>query len=385
MRKMLLWILLIVVPAGFPTARAPDGQGQPNGSLVSPEVHADRRVTFRIYAPNATAVSLRGPLTGTTGPVKLERGAQGVWSATVGPLAPDLYAYSFIVDGVRTLDPTNPTIRPGVNNTDNMVFVAGEGAEFLENRPVPHGDLRQVWYRSSTLRMQRRMHVYTPPGYDSGKSRYPVLYLLHGRGEDDSQWSTQGRAGFIIDNLIAEKNAKAMVVVMPNNGLPLPDLPADAPNYWSAFHEPFNNELMKEIIPHVERSFRVLPGHANRALAGLSLGGVQSLWIAARHPDQFAYVGVWGAGAGFNPQHIAEFQKQNADFLDDAPKMNRMFKLFSISVGREDVGPVDRAKDLSSLLSQRGITNQLHVSSGRHDWINWRRYFKDFVQALFRD
>ena len=150
------------------------------------------------------------------GPVKIEKGEQGVWSTTLGPLAPDSYSYSFTVDGVRTLDPKNPTIKQGVASVDNMFFLPGEEAAFQDNRLVPHGEIRKVWYRSSTLDMQRRMHVYTPPGYEGGKAAYPVFYLLHGGGDEDSGWSTIGRAGFVLDNLLAEKKAQPMIVVMPN-------------------------------------------------------------------------------------------------------------------------------------------------------------------------
>lgn len=181
------------------TAQQPQRKPTPNDTLVSPEVQADHKVTFRIYAPKASEVTVGGDF-GT--PAKLTKDDNGVWSATVGPLTPDFYSYSFSVDGVKTLDPKNASIKQGIAGNDNMFFVPGKEADFEDNKNVPHGDIRQVWYHSSTLDTQRRMHVYTPPGYDSGADKYPVFYLLHGGGDEDSGWSTIGRAGFILDNLI---------------------------------------------------------------------------------------------------------------------------------------------------------------------------------------
>jgi Carbohydrate-binding module 48 (Isoamylase N-terminal domain) len=198
--------LLYDLPAVSPNAFAqatPQRTPTPNDTLVSPEVLPDRRVAFRIYAPKASEVTLRGDWMETPGPAKLERDENGVWAVTIGPLTPDYYSYSFTVDGVRTLDPKNATIKQGITSLDNMFFLSGSEAAFQENKPVPHGEIRKVWYQSTTLGNQRRMHIYFPPGYESSKDRFPVFYLLHGGGDEDSGWSTIGRAGFIIDNLLA--------------------------------------------------------------------------------------------------------------------------------------------------------------------------------------
>jgi len=363
----------------------------PNDTLISPEILPDRRVTFRIYAPKASEVALRGDWMEAPAPVKLHKSEAGVWSATVGPLAPDSYSYAFNVDGVRTLDPKNATIKQGISTLDNMFFLPGEGAAFQENKMVPHGEIRKVWYRSSTLDAQRRMHVYTPPGYDSSKASYPAFYLLHGGGDEDSGWSTIGRAGFIIDNLLAEKKAKPMLVVMPNGSLPRPaNLPPPTPGAppapevaaaMATLQERFTNELLKEVVPYVEKNFRVLPGRENRAIAGLSMGGGQTLRVVTTNPDQFAYAAVWSAGV--NPQLAAEFEKRNAAFLDNPDKVNKLVKLFSISVGDKDFAYAG-SKNLSELLDKRGIKNQLQVSGGGHTWINWRRYLNDYAPLLFR-
>jgi enterochelin esterase-like enzyme len=360
----------------------------PNDTLVSTEVLSDHRVTFRIYAPKASEVTLRGDWMETPGPVKLEKNDQGVWAVTVGPLAPDFYSYSFNVDGVRTLDPKNPTIKQGINSVDNMFFLAGAEAEFQDNKSVPHGEIRKVWYQSTTLGMQRRMHIYFPPGYGGGKERYPVFYLLHGGGDEDSGWSTIGRAGFILDNLIAEKKARPMIVVMPNGSLPRPaNLPPPTPGtppdpaVTAALQERFTNELLKDVAPFVEKNYRVLPGAANRAIAGLSMGGGQTTRVVTTNPDQFAYVAVWSAGV--NPQTSADFEKRAAAFLDNPDKVNKQIKLLSIVVGDKDF-LFAASKNLAEILKKRGIKHELRISGGGHTWINWRNYLRDYAQALFK-
>jgi enterochelin esterase-like enzyme len=360
------------------TAQAPRRQPMVNDTVRSPEVSSDHRVTFRIYAPKASTVTVGGDWA-ASGPVKLEKDDKGVWSATAGPLVPDFYSYSFSVDGVKTVDPRNAMIKQGISSLDSMVFVPGKEAEFEDNQKVPHGEIRQVWYESTTLGTQRRMHIYTPPGYEHSQERYPVFYLLHGGGDDDSGWSTIGRAGFILDNLLAGGKAKPMLIVMPNGSGPRPTTrgPAQPPG---AGREWFTNELLKDIIPFVEKNYRVLPERENRALAGLSMGGGQTLRVVTTHPDQFAYVAVWSAGIG---QNAESFEKQNAAFLDQADKMNKEVKLFSISVGDKDF-TFAGSKNLAEVLSKHGIKNALHVSGGGHTWINWRHYLNDLAPRLFR-
>ncbi|MGH9661077.1 MAG: esterase [Bryobacteraceae bacterium] len=378
-RSFCVSLLLAATAAAQPPRREPT----PNDTLVSPETLSGHRVTFRIWAPKASEVTLRGDWMEAPGPVKLEKDAQGIWSFTTGALTPDVYNYTFTVDGVRTLDPKNPMVKQGIGSLDNMFFLPGEEAAFEDNRMVPHGEIRQVWYRSSTLDTQRRMHVYTPPGYESGKSRYPVFYLLHGGGDEDSGWSTIGRAGFIVDNLLADKKAKPMIVVMPNGSMPRPaDLASPAPGAaQAAMQQRFTSELMSDVIPHVEKNFRVLTGRENRAIAGLSMGGGQTLRVAATHPDQFAYVAVWSAGV--NPATTADFEKRSEPFLAGADKVNKMVKVFAINVGDKDFA-LAGSKNLAEVLNKRGIRHTLHVSGGGHTWINWRRYLHDYAQLLFR-
>jgi enterochelin esterase family protein len=380
-----LFLLGFASPAA---AQRQQRQPTPNDTLISPEVQPDHRVTFRIYAPKATEVTVAGDFGAST---KLTKDEKGVWSATVGPLTPDYYSYNFIVDGVKTVDPKNAGIKQGVGSVDSMVFVPGKEADFEDIKSVPHGEIRMVWYRSSTLDMPRRMHVYTPPGYDGSSERYPVFYLLHGGGDEDSGWSGIGRAGFILDNLIAEKKAKPMLVVMPNGSLPRPanmprvapgaQPPAELAKRMAEFQQRFTKELLNDIVPHVEKDFRVREGAENRALAGLSMGGGQTLNAVTTHSDQFAYVGVWSAGLfRENPD---EFAKRNATFFESADKVNKNIKLFSLSVGDKDFA-FEGTKNLDELLKKHGIKHELHTSGGGHTWINWRHYLNDFAPRLFQ-
>jgi enterochelin esterase-like enzyme len=375
-------LLFAVVPGAM-------AQGPQRGpAIVSPEVLPDHRVTFRIQAPKASEITLRGDWMEGAASEKLSKDDKGLWSATVGPLVPDFYSYTFTVDGVKTLDPRNPMIKQGNTGLDNMFFVPGAQADFEDNKPVPHGQIRQVWYRSSTLDVQRRMHVYTPPGYDGTSERYPVFYLLHGGGDEDSGWSTIGRAGFIVDNLLAAGKAKPMLVVMPNGSLPRPaNMPALTPGTTpspearaalAALQNRFTNELMKEVVPFVEKNFRVVADRDHRAIAGLSMGGGQTLQVVTSNPDQFAYVAVWSAGIG---RDAADWETRNAAFLDNR-KINDWIKLFSISVGDKDF-TLSGSKALAEVLTKHGIKNQLHISGGGHTWINWRHYLNDLVPLLF--
>jgi enterochelin esterase family protein len=382
-------MLAALVIAATAVAQQTQRQPTPNTTLKSPDVSDDHKVTFRIYAPKATEVTVMGDF-GAPAPTRLTKDDTGVWSVTVGPLAPDYYSYSFLVDGVRTLDPKNPTIKQGIASLDNMMSVPGKESEFQENQKVPHGDVRKVWYNSSTLKEQRRMHVYTPPGYDASSDKYPVFYLLHGGGDEDSGWSTIGRAGFILDNLIAAKKAKPMLVVMPNGSLPRPTNPPRATpgqppspelaKAMAALQQRFTDELLKDVIPSVEKNFRVNTGAENRALAGLSMGGGQTLSAVSSNPDQFAYVGIWSAGIFGNAE---VWEKSHTTFLDSADKVNKSIKRLDITVGDKDF-LLNSSKNLSELLKKHGIKHELQLSEGGHTWINWRHYLNDFAPHLFQ-
>jgi enterochelin esterase family protein len=391
------WILATVsVATAF--AQPPAG---PN--LKSTEVLPDHRVVFRIYAPKAAAVTLSGDFAaqgrGTAGP--MQKDEEGVWSLAVGPLVPDFYSYSFNVDGVRTIDPRNPMVKQGLASLDSMFLVPGPEAAYEEVQPVPHGEVRAVWYESKTLEGPRRMHVYTPPGYERGSTKYPVLYLIHGGGDEDSGWSTIGRAGFILDNLIAAGKARPMLVVMPNGSITLPGVTnpmgggrgATTPEAVAAriaaiskLHDAFVSDLLTGIIPHVEATYRILNTRENRAIAGLSMGGAETLRAAPTNLDKFAWIGVFSMGLqeGTNAGVNSDFMQRNAAFFADPEKTNKQVKLFWIAVGKDDRTVTDGPRKLSETLKAHDIRHEFHETEGGHTWINWRLYLRDFTQQLFR-
>lgn len=371
--------------------------------LVSPEVLPDGRVTIRIYAPKASEVTLDGDWIlqglGTGGP--LQKDDRGVWSITVGPLPPDFYMYTLTVDGVLTIDPQNREIKQGIAPLKNVVFVPGPEAEFEATRSVPHGEVRTVWYDSPAVGGARSMRVYTPPEYDLSDQTYPVLYLIHGGGDDDRAWSTIGRAGFIMDNLLAEKKVAPMIIVMPNGSVGRPGTsyrltgtdrfsPAAIKariEAISKLHDIFVEDLLTTIMPLVEKRYRIRATRDQRAIAGLSMGGAETLRVAPRRLDLFAYIGVFSMGlqvgehAGVN----TDFEERNADFFADPDRTNRLVKLFWIAAGENDRTITDGARRLSETLKRRGIRHEFHETAGGHTWINWRRYLHNFLQLLFWD
>jgi enterochelin esterase family protein len=293
-----------------------------------------------------------------------------------------------MVDGVRTIDPKNAMIKQGELSLDNMFLVDGEEAAFEANEPIPHGEIRIDWYRSNVLDKMRSMHVYTPPGYESSKEKYPVFYLLHGGGDEDSGWSTIGRAGYIVDNLLAAKKAKPMIIVMPNGSMPRPAFIPGAPPTPASqqaqreAQQKFSDELLDNVMPLVEKNYRVLANRENTAIAGLSMGAGQTLFIAPTHLDKFAYIGVWSGGV--NPPATDDFLKRNAQFFENPEKTNKMVKLLWVAAGSHDTLAGPGTKHLAEILDSHGIKHEYHESEGGHTWINWRHYLNDYAQLLFR-
>jgi enterochelin esterase-like enzyme len=389
----MIWNKAIVIAtwgAVLASAQPPRREPTPNDTLKSPEVLPDRRVVFRIYAPKASDVSVSGDWItqgrGTGG--RLQKDERGVFSLTVGPLVPDFYSYSFNVDGVKTLDPKNAKVKQGETSLDNMFEVEGAEAAYEDNRPVPHGEIRIDWYQSSVLEKMRSMHVYTPPGYETGNQKYPVLYLLHGGGDEDSGWSTIGRAGFILDNLIAANKAKPMIVVMPNGSMPRPGFTpgaAQTPEMQAAqraAQQKFVDELLTNVMPSVEKRYRVETNRESRAIAGLSMGAGQTLAVAPTHLDKFAWIGVWSGGV--NPPAETAFMERNAEFFASPEKTNKLVKLLWVGAGSNDTLAGPGTKHLAEILQAHGIKYEFHESEGGHTWINWRHYLNDYAQLLFR-
>jgi enterochelin esterase family protein len=373
---------------------AQPGRGPQGPVVVSPEVQADRHVTFRILAPNAQAVKLSaGDIPGSQG-AALTKGENGVWEVTLGPIDSGAYRYNFNVDGVSTIDPRNPSISESNNNVWSMFYVPG--AEFMDTREVPHGAVASVNYYSSVLKKWRRMHVYTPPGYEMGSGKYPVFYLLHGAGDCDEAWTSVGRAGFIVDNLIAAKKAKPMVIVMPA-GHTSQTFGGRGGGRTPGAPDPFVEEFLTDIQPYAESHYRVYTDKPHRAIAGLSMGGSQTLNIALPHLEKFSYVGVYSSGligivptgrggAAAAPAPAAPtgptWEEQHKADLDNLTSRKGL-KLLWFSTGVDD-GLIATTKATVEMLKKHGFEPVFKESPGAHTWINWRNYLNEFAPQLFQ-
>jgi enterochelin esterase family protein len=396
--------------------QAPAGRGgQRPPAVVSPDVLGDGRVTFRIYAPNATSVFLNAgdlpPATftppgatpvpqtpGSPGAAVFAKGESGVWEyTTAAPAPPGAFRYAIMVDGVRTLDPVNT--RTSESNTAmwSMFFVPGIDLEGVQD--VPHGAIAEVFYASSVLKTTRRMHVYTPPGYESGNQKYPVFYLLHGAGDADDSWTSVGRAGFILDNLIAARQAVPMIVVMPAGHQPaMPGAAAGpAPAGPPAGPPPpvnrFTLEFVNDVMPYVERHYRVLTDRPNRAIAGLSMGGSQTLDIAFRHLAKFAYIGVYSSGATLGggrgaaagavaPPPPPDWEAVHLADLDNA-SLKKATKLLWLATGVDD-RLIANTRTTVELLKKHGFQPEFLETPGAHTWLVWRDYLRQFAPRLFK-
>ncbi len=374
--------LLLAAFVVVPSSRAQFGrQGPP---VVSPQVAADRQVTFRVLAPKAESVQLASsgdiPGVGFGQAKPMTKGSNGVWEVTVGPLPPGAYRYSFNVDGVTVADPRNPKTSESNENTWSLVAVPG--ADWLDTREVPHGSVSAITYWSSTLKRFRRLHVYTPPGYESGAAKFPIFYLLHGAFDSDDSWTSVGRAGFILDNLIATGKAKPMVVVMPHGhtgpfsfGMPL-----------SGEFEP---EFLHDIMPQMEQRYRVYTDRQHRAMAGLSMGGAQTLNIAIPDLDKFASLGVFSSGIfgiaggpGGNPPAGPSFEEKHKAILDDAT-LKKGLKLFWFATGKDDF-LVETSRATVEMFKKHQFAVIYKETAGAHTWDNWRDYLREFAPQLFQ-
>jgi enterochelin esterase-like enzyme len=341
----------------------------------SPTIEPDRHVTFTLHAPGANEVSLTGEF--MKGSKPLQKNSQGLWTLTIGPLDPEIYNYNFTIDGVRTIDPGNRNVKTGstAGTISSILEVPGGHPAFYDAQPVPHGEIRTDWYDSKSLKSIRRLTVYTPPGYDRDlNTRYPVLYLFHGANADETAWTRLGRVNLILDNLLAAGKSKPFLVVMPfGYGIP-PGSPAPSPGANLAA---FSRDLLEDVIPFVESHYRSFTDRDHRAIAGLSMGGGESLGIGLNHLELFSYVGGFSAGI-----RTADFQQSFGKFIGDPQAANRKLRLLWIGCGSDD-RLFAASESLSKMLDEAGIKHVFHKSDGAHTWINWRRYLNEFAPLLF--
>lgn len=337
-------------------------------------------MTFRLRAPQANSVSVSGDFVQMAPP--MTKGEDGNWTVTVGPLRPAIYYYVFNVDGVRTLDPVNPLSTTNDRTDGQSMFeVKGDKPAPYDIQPVPHGDVHINYYVSKKFDAPRMVWVYTPPGYETSSAKYPALYLLHGAGDTEAGWVVVGRANFILDNLIAEGKAKPMIVVMPYGragrsanieATPLPPAPQAAPGGVL-----FPHDLVEDVIPFAEKQYRISAKADDRAIAGLSMGGNQTLEIGLTHLDLFHYIGAFSPVA---PQAAEEDFK--AAFADPAAA-NKKLKLFHIYIGKADT-LFQSNVTFDALLTSHQIKHSFIQTEEWHVWRNWRDYLADFAPQIFR-
>ncbi|MBN1632257.1 MAG: esterase, partial [Thermoleophilia bacterium] len=356
-------------PARAPAARA----GGPRAPQVtSPEVLPDGKVVFRIVAAEAESVGLSaGDIPGISGDAapKFTKGDNGVWEATIGPVDPGAYRYRFNVDGVQVVDPRNPAISESNTNVSSLVYVPG--TKWMDTLQAPHGAVSEVHYYSKSLERWRRMHVYTPPGYEArGSERYPLFYLLHGAGDNDDAWTSVGRAGFILDNLIAGGEAKPMVVVMTAGHTSAAGFGA-APRGASEGppRDEFYEDFVNDVMPYIEKNYRVRTDRANTAIAGLSMGGMQTLNVAFHHLDRFAYVGVYSSAAVFGDGDSSAWEEAHAANLGDAG-LKKGLRLLWLATGVDDF-LIERSRQTVEMFKKHGFDPQFKETAGGHTWINW--------------
>ena len=342
--------------------------------VVSPEVLSDGRVTFRLNAPKAAEVTLTGEFLNDAKP--FVRDPDGVWTITVGPIAPEVYHYNFTIDGVRIIDPANPQLKTGstASTLSSVLEIRHPSPSFYDVQAVAHGDIRTHWYRSTSLDTTRRLTVYTPPGYDKNRStRYPVLYLFHGANADENAWYRLGRANVILDNLLAAGAIQPFIVVMPF-GYGVPPNGPQAENTSK-----FGKDLIEDVIPYIEGTYRAIPDRAHRAIVGLSMGGGQALSIGLNHIELFSYVGGFSSGLG----NAANYPKTYATLVAGAEEANKKLKLIWIACGRDD-GQFGQSKSLSDFLTANKVKHTFRETEGAHTWMVWRRYLHEISPLLFK-
>lgn len=352
-------------------------QTPPPDGLMSPEVRPDRTVIFRLRASKANEVTLYGDWMPVGKPEPMTKGTDGMWTTTAGPLEATGHLYWFNVDGLAIADPVNPKIKLRQRTSASLVEVPAEAKAAWDVRDVPHGSVVVDYARSKVLNRTEKTLVYLPPGYEKSADRYPVLYLLHGSGDVPDSWTNAGNANFILDNLIADGKTKRMIVVMPAGHA----VPFGQPGAQQKNTELFEEYLLKEVIPQVESKYRVASGRQNRAIAGLSMGGGQTINVGFSHLDLFSAMGIFSAG---NPALIETKYKA---LLSDPGGTNANLNVLWIGSGDKDTTvEYPRVKQFAEMLDRAGIHETFRTyEGGAHTWPVWRMCLSEFAPLLFKN
>jgi len=346
-------------------------RAQRRQSIISPEVHRDRRVTFRLRAPQAKQVAVNADFAQGNQPMKKDE--NGLWSTTLGPVRPDIYEYTLLVDGLQIVDPSNSWLKVWLSSSKNLVEIPGDEPMFYEEQQVPHGTVHIHKYQSQSLGVPRRLYLYTPPGYETNRdTKYPVLYLFHGFGDTEDAWTGIGRANLIMDNLIAGNKAKPFIIVMPYG-----HTPASPPVMRSiGRYDAYEKDMVEDIIPYVRNCYRVSSEQKDRAVAGLSMGGGQSLTIGLGNLDLFGWVGAFSSAIPEEPKL--------GKLLAEPESINKKLELLWIGCGRKDFLFEANQKFLERLKTEK-IKHVGHITEGAHEWRIWRNYLNELAPLLFKE
>ena len=367
------------------------GQFPRQVSVVSPEILDDNSVIFRLYAPEASIVSLRGTMSFDISSSRMLKNEQGIFEIKIGPQDPDMYVYTFSVDGVTTRDPSNNIVVRDGSNIESRLMIPGSLTDLYDVKDVPHGNVAAVWYTAKTLGTTRRCMVYTPPGYETSGKSYPVLYLLHGAGGDEEAWISRGRANYILDNLIARGKAEPMIIVVPNGNMLATSAPGETPlairlkqnlgdmgQTTAMVGNIMPESLVNDLIPFIESNFRVKANRENRALAGLSMGGYQTQLTANLFPDKFNYLGVMSMGLYSQFEYDKDLHLSQLKSLENASP-----ELYWIACGTTDF-LYSGVLELIDLYNSIGFKYIYRESEGGHSWNNWRLYLSEFAPMIFK-
>ncbi len=385
MKKFFILMIAMMV-CGMSYAQQAIFQGR---GVTSPEINADKTVTFRVRAPKAITVQVTGDcIEGRTADMTEK---DGVWEYTTpAPVAPEMYTYNFIIDGQRTLDMNNVAVNRDVASLTNILLVTEPGArsDLYAVHDVPHGTVSRIWYHSDYEGINRRMTVYTPAGYETSGKRYPVFYLLHGIGGDEEAWITQGRTAQVLDNLIAQSKAQPMIVVMTNGNIAMEAAPLETSTGYNVpsmglpkTMEGSFETAFPEIVKFIDKTYRTIPQKRSRAIAGLSMGGFHSKFISQNNPDMFNYIGLFSAAIGVTDANISPIYQDNDKKL--ATLFSKKPALYWIGIGNEDF-LFKNNTDYRKFLDEHGYKYTYMETGGGHIWRNWRIYLTEFVPLLFK-
>lgn len=370
-KKIITSLLFILIALGIVMAQPPGGP-----IVISPQVNSDKTVTFRYLAPSAKEVKVNAQF--EKAPVAMTKDSEGVWSVTLGPVKPDMYPYSFVVDGTSVADPKNAAIFPNEGFQNSIVEITGDAPMIHTIQNVPHGTVAYRYYNSAELGT-RPVVIYTPPGYEKNtKTKYPVLYLLHGTTDTEETWTKVGRANIILDNLIAQGKAQPMIIVMPyGRAYPVISKSSGSLRNWENLQE-FKKDFLNNLLPFIEQNYRIKKDKDSRAIAGFSGGGGETLYLGLNNPELFSWV------CGFAPGMLKnEFDRNNAVAFENPEKTNQRLKLFWIGVGKED-GLYPVISDYLKVLDEKKIKHETFISDGGHTWMNCKLYLTTIAQKLFK-